>query len=111
MNDAPDAPLHLALICAADGPRLLTAAPTRPALLERIAGYVARYAPHQLWPDDAAHVAALLDDGHHEVAIRRYFEAERRWDAEQLHLAVVEAAGAAAPVPAGSGAGSFGNHR
>ncbi len=107
MNGAPDDPLHLALIWAADGPRLLTAAPTRTALLERVAGYVARYAPHQLWPDDAAHVATLLDDGQHEAAIRHYFEAERRWDPEQLQLTVVDAAGAVAPLPDGSGAVPF----
>ena len=102
MTDIGNEPLHLALILAADGPRLLTAAPTRPALLERVAGYVARYAPHQLWPDDAAYVFTLLDGGHHERAIRHYFDADRRWDREELQLSIVEVDEAAATASAGA---------
>jgi hypothetical protein len=95
-------PLHVALIWADDGPRLLTAAPTREAVLERVAGYVSVYAPHQLGPEDAACVAELLDGGSHGDAIRHYFEADRRWDEEQRHLTVVDAVGSADPLPTGS---------
>jgi hypothetical protein len=86
-------PLHVAVVLAADGPRLLTAAPTRAALLESVAGYVAAHAPDRLWPDDASRVAEHLRDGDHEGAIRHYFETgDRPWDEEQLHVHELDAA-------------------
>jgi len=85
-------PLHVAVVLAPDGPRLLTAAPTRAALLESVAGYVAAHAPDRLWPEDASRVARQLRDGDHEGAIRHYFETtDRPWDEEQLHVHEVDA--------------------
>ena len=84
-------PLHVAVIWAGDGPRLVTAAATRPALLERVSAYVAAHAAEQLWPEDAAHIDSCVQAGDHDGAISHYFDAAgRRWDDEQLHLCSVE---------------------
>ena len=95
-------PLHVAVVWAADGPRLVAAAPTRGAVLERVADYVAAHAPDQLAPDDAARVAAHLCSDDYESAAHHYFAvAARRWDEERLHLGVVDLADAVVlPAPA-----------
>lgn len=84
-------PLHVAVIWAGDGPRLVTAAATRPALIDRVAAYVTAHAAEQLSPEDAEHVESCLLDGDLDGAISHYFDvARRRWDEESLHICSVD---------------------
>jgi hypothetical protein len=85
----PDA-LHVALVLAADGVRLAHAERSRPALVRRLAAYVAERGEHALWPDHARWLRGLLERGAFEAAVELYFGlVGARWDEEWLVTDVV----------------------
>ena len=78
---------HTAVVYALDGVRLVTAAPTRRALVEQLAEYVRRHAGERLWPADARQVDQLLAHGAQEEAVELYFGVVGdRWDEEWVLL-------------------------
>ena len=82
---APAGALHVAIVHSSDGVRFATAGASRAELVQRLAEYVRRRAPHVLWTDDARHVRALLARGELEAAVEVYFgRVGDRWDAEWL---------------------------
>lgn len=81
-----EAPVHLAIVYAADGVRFVTAAQSREAAQRRLAGYVAERAELNLWPPDAERVRQLMLSGCEAGAIETYFRCVgERWDLESLH--------------------------
>jgi hypothetical protein len=90
---APSLPLHVAVVHAADGVRVVMAEGSRASLLLRLAEYVRGRAPHALWPDEAERVRRALAAGRRREAIEVYFaEVGRRWDAEVLFTTRVRVA-------------------
>jgi hypothetical protein len=78
------------VVHADDGVRFVAVAPSRGALLSRVAAYVGDQAQWKLWPDMATRVQQLVSNGAAEVAIRLYFESVGdRWDPERLHITEV----------------------
>ena len=77
--------LCVAVVHAADGVRLATAASSRVEIVRRLAEYVQRRLSQTLWPEDARHVRSLLMRGELEAAVEVYFgRVGRRWDEEWL---------------------------
>jgi hypothetical protein len=80
-----------AIVFAADGVRWVTVAPSRPALVSRVAGYVREQAPGKLWPEVAFRVHQMLRRNALEAAIELYFASVGdRWDTEWLHTEEIE---------------------
>ena len=84
--------MHVAVVLDEGGVRLVHAAATRAALMERIVAYVAEQEPAgRLWPPDASRLATLLAAGEVDAAVEHYFEsAGRRWDGERLLVRAFE---------------------
>ena len=94
--------LHLAVVHDANAVRLVTAATSRAALTERLAGYVRRHAGNQLWPRDARRLRRLLAAGQFDRVVELYFASVgERWDEERLVIETVEV-GQAPGVASGS---------
>lgn len=91
--------LHVAVVYAHDGIRLLTAAHSSDAVAESLAAYIHGQADILLWPADAQRVRGLLKTGDTEEAITFYFaRVGERWEREQLRReAVVSSESAGAP--------------
>lgn len=85
MRESATGVLHAAVVHAAGRICLLTAAPSRSLLAERLAAYVCEQAPIQLRSFDAGRVAALAASGQHEGAVAHYFgSVGEKWDEERL---------------------------
>jgi hypothetical protein len=83
--------VHVAAVYALDGIRFLTAAPSAQELLERLAMHVKQNADVLLWPEDAANVLCLLEQGEQHAAVDLYFaRVGQRWEREVLRTEVVE---------------------
>jgi hypothetical protein len=79
--------VHVAVIGAADGVRLVAVGRTRDALLRRVAEYVERRVDLELPEEEAARIRRQLASGEIEAAVHGYFACDaRRWDEEWLHL-------------------------
>jgi hypothetical protein len=84
-RDVSTSGLHTAVVYAPDGVRLVAAAPSRRALIRRIADYVERHANETLWPNDTRLVHQLLAEAAHEQAVELYFAlVGERWDEEWI---------------------------
>ena len=78
---------HTAVVYALDGVRFVAAAPSRRALMRRVADYVQRHAAEKLWADDARYVHQLVAGSAHEEAVELYFAlVGQRWDEEWIVL-------------------------
>lgn len=78
--------LHVAVVYAPDGIRLLTAALSEEVVAERLAAHIDAQADFLLWPADAHQVRVLLETGDTEEAIALYFgRVGERWEREYLH--------------------------
>jgi hypothetical protein len=83
--------VHVAAVYALDGVRFLTAAPSAQELVERLATHVKQSADMLLWPEDAANVLCLLEEGKQHAAVDLYFSrVGQRWEREVLRTEVVE---------------------
>ena len=79
------AAVHVAIVSARDGVRLVAACRTERELLRRLARYVIHHATWQLWPADARRVRSLVARGALVAAIDCYFaRVGERWDDERL---------------------------
>jgi len=84
--------LHVAVVYAKDGIRLLTASHSARIVSERVAACIAIQAEALLWPADAQQVHSLLEIGRTEEAIAWYFDrVGERWEREYLHREEVDA--------------------
>ena len=82
--------VFVAVVHAADGLRLATAAASRAELVQRLAEYVRRRAEHALRAEHARHVRGLLARGELEAAVEVYFgTVGERWDEEWLVTATL----------------------
>ena len=82
--------VFVAVVHAADGLRLATAAASRAELVQRLAEYVRRRAEHALRAEHARHVRGLLARGELEAAVEVYFgTVGERWDEEWLVTAAL----------------------
>jgi hypothetical protein len=89
-HSGPDV-TYVAAVYAADGVRLLTAAPDSESLMARIAEYVAKQIDWLLGEEDARQVRRLLADGMLAEAVGLYFErVGRRWEKESLRVEMVQ---------------------
>jgi hypothetical protein len=88
MHDEYETPrVHVAVVGAADGVRLVAVGRTRRAPFRRLAAYVRVRVDVELPEDDARLVRRRLGAGDLEGAVRAYFACgARRWDEEWLHL-------------------------
>ncbi len=81
----PSAALYVSIVCAADGARFATVAPSEQECLAQIASYVAEQAARQLWPPSVLRIQDLLATGDAAGAVAEYFRhAGERWDREWL---------------------------
>jgi hypothetical protein len=79
---------YTAVVYALDGVRLVAAATSRRALMQRVADYVQRHAGERLWATDARRVHQLVAGAAHEDAVEYYFAmVGQRWDEEWIILA------------------------
>lgn len=86
--------LHVGVVHGMGAVHFVAAADTRAELVREVAGYVRAQAEHQLYPEDAAVVAALFERADEEAAVRYYFDrVGERWDREWLTADEVALAG------------------
>jgi len=75
----------VAVVHTVDSVRFVVTSTCRQELLQELSRYACENALDRLWPEDAAHVAALVAAGAPEAAIAHYFDTVgQRWDAEWL---------------------------
>jgi hypothetical protein len=87
------AAVHIAVVYAIDGVRLVSAGESQEAVAARLAEYVGEQAEHALRPDGAARIRALLRGGSPWEAVQLYFaRVGERWDREYLQIQRVEVA-------------------
>jgi hypothetical protein len=93
MEIAPEVeqePIHVAVVTAADGVRLVALATSMEELLVKVAEYVEPRVVAELPLGSAMEVMDHLIAGRNEAAVKRYFDcASRRWDVESLHMTTV----------------------
>ena len=90
---AAASPVYVAVVHTVERVRFATAAVSRAALFERLAGYVRERVDDELREDGARRVRDLLAEDELEEAVLHYFaRVGERWDAEWLVTAVVDAA-------------------
>lgn len=74
----------VAIVHSSDGIHFVSTGPEEAALAE-VGDYIRSRAEHQLWPDDAAQLARLLEQGRVRDAVEFYFaRVGKRWDHEYL---------------------------
>ena len=84
------ATLCVAIVHSSDGIHLVTTGPEDAAFAE-VGDYVRCRAEHQLWPDDAARLMTLLEQGRVRDAVDLYFaRVGDRWDREYLAVHPVD---------------------
>lgn len=77
--------VYVAVVHATDGIRFAVSSDSAAVLTHRLAEYVRERAADVLWPDDAAHLQALLARGDLSGAVDCYFwHVGDRWDREWL---------------------------
>jgi hypothetical protein len=92
------ASVHIAVVRAPDGVRLVAACRTERELLCNLSAYVTRRAARQLWPADAQRVRSLAAGGALEAAVDFYFaRVGERWDSEELLKVALDESSTAEP--------------
>lgn len=82
---AADRVLHIGVVHGVRSVNFVAAAETRAGMLEHLAAYVRATAEVQLYADDAAWLAALVETRDLEAAVGFYFDrVGERWDPEWL---------------------------
>jgi hypothetical protein len=86
--------LHVAVVGAADGVRMVAVAYSLDELLRRLADYVTRRLDLELPKSAAREVRSQLASGALAAAVKLYFSCnDRRWDEEWLHVTTIPESG------------------